>query len=69
VVVAKVSHRPSIASLLLAVSVPIGVAATGAPGVEVVLLAVLAAIVVVRHAGNIRRLVRGTERPIEAGQP
>lgn len=69
VVVAKTSRRPSIASLLLAVGVPIGVAVTGAPGIEVALLAALAAVVVVRHAGNIRRLVRGTEGPIQAGKP
>lgn len=69
VVVAKVTRRPSVASIVLAVGVPLGVAVTGAPGVEVGLLVALAVLVLVRHAGNISRLVHGTERPIETGQP
>jgi glycerol-3-phosphate acyltransferase PlsY len=68
VVVAKATRRPSIASIVLAVGIPVAVAITGAPAVEVVLLAGIAALVVLRHAGNISRLVHGTERPIEAGQ-
>ena len=69
VVVAVVARRPAVASLVLAVGVPVGIAVAGAPGVEVAILAALAVLVVVRHADNIRRLVDGTERPIEAGQP
>ena len=69
VLLAKLTHRPSVASLLLAVAVPLGVAATGAQWVEVVLLVGLAAVVVLRHAGNIRRLLHGTERPIEVAEP
>lgn len=66
--VAKVTRRPSVASLVLAVAVPSMVAALGASGREVAVLAALAFLVVVRHAGNIVRLAHHTEGPIEAGQ-
>jgi glycerol-3-phosphate acyltransferase PlsY len=65
--VAKVSRRASVASLVAAVGIPFGAAATGAPGVEVALLAGMGAVVVVRHAENIGRLVRGEERRVEVG--
>jgi glycerol-3-phosphate acyltransferase PlsY len=67
--VAKVSHRASIASLVVAVGIPVAAAATGAPAAECVLLAVMGLVVVVRHAGNIERLVRGTEPTVGAGAP
>lgn len=66
-VVTAVSRRASIASLALAVAIPTGAAVTGAPGVEVALLALMGVAVVIRHAGNIARLARGAERPVEAG--
>ena len=67
-VVVRLTHRPSVASLVVAVGLPAGVAATGAPGVEVAGLVAIAAVVVLRHRGNIERLLRGDERPVEAGQ-
>jgi glycerol-3-phosphate acyltransferase PlsY len=67
--VARVVRRPSVASLVLAVAVPSSAAFVGAPGVEVALLAAVGAVVVLRHVDNIRRLVRGTEAPIEAARP
>ena len=69
VVVAKLTRRASVASLALCAVAPIGAAVQGAPAIEVVLLAAMALVVVVRHADNIERLVRGTERPVEAGPP
>jgi glycerol-3-phosphate acyltransferase PlsY len=65
-VIAKVTRRASVASLVVAVGIPLGAAATGAPAVEVVLLAVVGAVVLARHADNIGRLVRGDEAPVEA---
>lgn len=62
--VVKVGRRVSVGSLVLAVGIPAGAAALGAPGVEVVLLAGMGAAVVLRHAGNIARLARGTESTI-----
>ena len=63
-VVVKVGRRVSVASLMLAVGIPAGAAATGAPGVEVALLAAMGAAIVFRHAGNIARLLGGTESTI-----
>jgi glycerol-3-phosphate acyltransferase PlsY len=69
IAVARVAHRPSVASIVLAAGLPAGLALAGAPGAEVALLAAVAALVVLRHAGNIRRLVRGAELPIEVAGP
>jgi len=68
-VTAKVTKRASVASLVVAVGIPVAAAATGAPAVESVVLALMGAVVLVRHADNIERLVRGTERPVRAGAP
>jgi glycerol-3-phosphate acyltransferase PlsY len=69
VLVARVVHRPSVASIIVALGAPIGVVFAGASGVEVALLVAVAALVVLRHADNIRRLARGTEAPIEPARP
>lgn len=65
---ARLTRRASVASLGLAIAVPVGVAALGAPGLEVAILAGVAVVVVARHGSNIARLARGTERPVEAGR-
>ena len=65
---ARLTHRPSVASLAVAAGIPAGVAATGGRGVEVVIVVALAVGVVLRHHGNIARLAQGTERPVDAGQ-
>jgi glycerol-3-phosphate acyltransferase PlsY len=65
---AKLSRRVSVASIVIAVAIPVAVAATGAPAIEVTLLTAIALLVVIRHADNIARLARGAERPLEAGQ-
>jgi glycerol-3-phosphate acyltransferase PlsY len=64
--VVKLTHTASLASLAVAVLLPVGVAATGRPAGEVVGVAAVAALVVARHAGNIRRLSRGDERTLQA---
>jgi glycerol-3-phosphate acyltransferase PlsY len=61
VVVARVLHKASLASLLVTLAFPIAVALSGYEGWEVVLVAALAALVIVRHAANIRRLLRREE--------
>jgi glycerol-3-phosphate acyltransferase PlsY len=63
VVIARVMHKASLASVVCAVLFPIAVFATDSYEHiwEVVLLGVLAALVVVRHAANIRRMIRHEE--------
>jgi glycerol-3-phosphate acyltransferase PlsY len=63
VVIARVMHKASLASVVCAVLFPIAVFVTGSyeHAWEVVLLGVLAALVVVRHAANIRRMIRHEE--------
>ena len=66
--VAKLTRRASVASLLVAVGIPAGAAVAGAPGVEIAVLVAMGVLVVVRHADNIGRLLRGTERPVEGAR-
>lgn len=63
-VVVKFSRTASLASLAVALLVPIGVVATGRPLREVVGVLAIAALVIARHAGNIGRLIRGDERSL-----
>jgi len=65
--VAGVARLSSLAALVAAASGPLWAAVLGY-GAGVALAAVLAAAVFVRHAGNIRRLVAGTEPRIGAGR-
>jgi glycerol-3-phosphate acyltransferase PlsY len=65
---AKLTKRASVASLVLAIGIPVAAALTGADALECVLLAGMGLVVFARHAGNIERLVKGTERPVEAGR-
>jgi len=66
VAIAKLTRKASLASIAVAVLVPVGVALTGRPAAEVVGVVLVALGVVVRHAGNIERLVRGDERSLPA---
>ncbi|HEX9682208.1 MAG TPA: glycerol-3-phosphate acyltransferase [Acidimicrobiales bacterium] len=54
--------RASVASLTIVVGLPVSLAIGGTPGRELAGIALLAAYLVVRHADNISRLVRGEER-------
>jgi len=62
VVVARVSGKVSLGSIVIAVALPAGVAATGRGWCEFLVAAGIAAMVLVRHEGNIRRLVSGEEQ-------
>ena len=61
VVVSKLTHKASVGSLVVIVAFPCTVAALGYAGWEVGVLATIAALLVLRHAANIRRLVTRAE--------
>jgi glycerol-3-phosphate acyltransferase PlsY len=59
--VRRFSGKASLASLLVTIGLPVGVAIVGAPAWEVVSIVALGALVMVRHADNIKRLVARRE--------
>jgi glycerol-3-phosphate acyltransferase PlsY len=61
VVATRVLKLASVGSLLVSVLFPVGVAVAGRPGWEIGVASALAALVVLRHLPNLRRLVRGAE--------
>lgn len=61
VVLAKATGRASLASLIATLLVPVGLVMMDRPWGELVGVAAMVALIVVRHAGNLRRLVRGNE--------
>ena len=67
VIVARVLKKASLASLLVTVLFPVTVWLAGYDLWEVAVLAALAVLVVLRHAANIRRLVRREEIDLQSG--
>lgn len=65
-VAAKVSRTASVASIAIAVGLPVAVALADRPAGEVAAFAACGALVVARHRSNIDRLRRGEERPLLA---
>jgi len=57
----KLSGIASVGSLAIALGLPVVTAIIGAPWWEVVALALIAALVMVRHTSNIKRLLSGSE--------
>ncbi len=60
--VARLSRKASLGSISICVALPFGVALTGRGWSEFLVAAVICALVLVRHQGNIRRLATGRER-------
>jgi glycerol-3-phosphate acyltransferase PlsY len=58
------TRKASLASLVTIAYVPIAAAIAGRPAAELAVSAAIAALVVARHAGNLRRLLRGEERSL-----
>ncbi len=61
IVIRKASGKASLASLLIAIGLPIAIAIGGAPAWEVFAVIGLSLLVLVRHTDNVRRLFGGTE--------
>ena len=61
VAVRKATGKASLASLMLTVGLPLGVALLGGPGWEVATTAALGVLVLLRHLDNIKRLLGGSE--------
>jgi glycerol-3-phosphate acyltransferase PlsY len=66
VVVARVLHKASLASLLCTIIFPVAVIAMRYDTWEIVIIAALAVLVIGRHLGNIRRLLRRQENDLGA---
>jgi len=64
--VARLLNKASIASVLVLIALPIGVAVTGHDLYEVGAVAAVSALVIARHSRNIARLVRGEEIELRA---
>jgi glycerol-3-phosphate acyltransferase PlsY len=60
----KTTGKASIASMIITIGLPIGVAIVGRPGGEIATTSGLAAFVIWRHWPNIKRLVGGTEHSL-----
>ena len=67
VLLARVAHKASIASIAAALLVPVGVVVVGGALGDVLVIAALAVLVLARHAPNIKRLVRGEEHGLAPG--
>ncbi len=66
---AKFTHRPSLASIAMASALPVMATVRRPPRPVRAGFAVASVIIVVRHAGNIVRLLRGEERSITPPAP
>lgn len=61
VLIARGLHKASVASLTVAVLAPVIVIVLGGSAIDIVVVCAVAALLVVRHASNLRRLWRGEE--------
>jgi glycerol-3-phosphate acyltransferase PlsY len=61
VVLARLTHKASIASITVAIVYPVAVALAGHEAGDIIVISVMALLVVGRHLSNLRRLVKGEE--------
>jgi glycerol-3-phosphate acyltransferase PlsY len=68
IVLARLTHKASIASIAVAIAFPISVALAGHEWGDVAVITVMALLVIARHLSNLRRLVTGQELGLEGGR-
>ncbi len=68
VVLARVTHKASVASVTVAIVFPIAVALAGHEAGDIIVISVMALLVVARHLSNLRRLVKGEEHSLDPGR-
>ena len=69
IVIVKVLRKASVGSLVMCGLLPVAAAAIGRPGWEVAVTAGVCGLVVIRHAGNIKRLINGEESTVVNSKP
>lgn len=62
--IARLTRKASLASIVAVVALLAAVAAVGRPAIEIIGVAAVALLILLRHASNIERLVRGDERSL-----
>jgi glycerol-3-phosphate acyltransferase PlsY len=67
VVLARVTHKASVASVTVAIAFPIAVVLAGHEAGDIIVISVMALLVVARHLSNLRRLVKGEELGLDPG--
>ena len=66
-VIVRITHKASLASIVVVIVFPIAVALAGHPWGDVSVIAAVALLVVARHASNLKRLFRGEELGLDPG--
>lgn len=66
VLIARGLHKASVASLAVAVLAPVVVIVRGGAAIDIVVVCAVAALLIARHASNLRRLWRGEEHGLGA---
>ena len=61
IALARITHKASVASIVVAIAYPIAVALAGHEAGDIIVISVIALLVVARHLSNVRRLVKGEE--------
>jgi glycerol-3-phosphate acyltransferase PlsY len=68
-VIVRLTHKASLASIVVVIAFPFEVALAGHPAGDVTVIAAVAVLVVARHAANLKRLFRGEELGLDPGGP
>ncbi|MBW3537536.1 MAG: glycerol-3-phosphate acyltransferase [Actinobacteria bacterium] len=63
-IVARLTRAASLASIGLCLGIPIALVVLGRPTIELAFALAMGAVVILRHAPNIARLMRGEERKL-----